>query len=533
MTIEIHGRFEAVLESERQYSHPVHDVRVALEFSSDEETRSVQAFWDGGRTWRARFSPNRFGRWTWRSTSSEATDAGLHEQDGNFECTAPATSNPFAQHGPLRVSPSGHYLMHADGQPFFWLADTAWSGPLKAEETHWAEYLWDRSQKGFNVIQFVAMQWIGSAADACGRPAYLGRNKICIEPAFFQRLDRRIEMINELGMIAAPVLAWAADWNAESLHLNPGHTLPEEELMVLLRYIVSRYGAHQVVWILAGDGTYAGSEGKRWRRIGRSVFSHTDRLATVHPAGKRWIAVDFKNEPWFRLNGYQSSHANDETTFKWITTGPPSSDWQGEPVCPCINMEPCYEDHIDCSSQRVIEAADVRRASYWSLLASPPAGITYGAHGVWSWETTPAVPLSHPHSGIAKPWYEAIDLPGSLSMSHLKAIFSSIEWWRLYPCSALLSYQPGLQSAEQFISAACSKEHDLAVIYLPHGGNVHINRAFTTRESTMTCINPEDGSLLCEDACIKNPGPIETGGPGDRLVILRQQRTHSDGPTTS
>ena len=27
----------------------------------------------------------------------------------------------------------------------------------------------------------------------------------------------------------------------------------------------------------------------------------------------------------------------------------------------------------------------MRNASYWSILATPTAGITYGANGIWPW----------------------------------------------------------------------------------------------------------------------------------------------------
>src|SRR4051794_19888990 len=42
---------------------------------------------------------------------------------------AAAQDDPFAAHGKLRVAKSGTYLEHADGTPFFFLADTAWTGP--------------------------------------------------------------------------------------------------------------------------------------------------------------------------------------------------------------------------------------------------------------------------------------------------------------------------------------------------------------------------------------------------------------------
>jgi len=59
----------------------------------------------------------------------------------------------LASPGPLRVSPDGRYLVDRDGQPFFWLGDTAWLLPQKARREDVALYLETRARQGFSVIQ--------------------------------------------------------------------------------------------------------------------------------------------------------------------------------------------------------------------------------------------------------------------------------------------------------------------------------------------------------------------------------------------
>jgi len=398
----LHSRFEAALESAVVYDNPAQDVRVVVEFTSAANVFRVDAFWDGEHCWRVRFSPSHTGRWSWRTLSSPAGDPGLHGQSGEFDCFEAASWNAWLSNGPLQVSADRRHLEYGNGKPFFWLADTAWNGPLKASETDWEIYLADRSAKGFSAIQFVATQWLGAAADAEGRPAYTNPARIQIEPAFFQRLDCRIDRINHFNLVAAPVLAWAATWNQGSAHLNPGTSLKDDQLIVLIRYLVSRYGAHQVVWLLAGDGTYQGAEAERWRRIGRAALAGSSRLATIHPSGRIWVDGEFDRESWYSFNGYQSGQWNDAESSRWINR--PRMEKDAERQRPTIDIEPCYEDHLplDVPGAARIDARDVRRASYWSLLAGPVAGITYGAHGVWSWENFPAVPISHPKSGLQK-----------------------------------------------------------------------------------------------------------------------------------
>ena len=58
----------------------------------------------------------------------------------------------FVRHGPVRVSREHRTcLAHADGTPFFFLADTVWNGALLSTERDWADYLEDRRAKGFCV----------------------------------------------------------------------------------------------------------------------------------------------------------------------------------------------------------------------------------------------------------------------------------------------------------------------------------------------------------------------------------------------
>jgi hypothetical protein len=520
-TVALYTRFEATFESARYYENPVHDVSVEAEFECAGVRRTTHAFWDGERRWRVRFSPEMPGRWTWSVRCSPDGDSGFDGMGGTFECAPAPSTNALYQRGPIRVSDDKRHFVSADGTPFFWLGDTAWNGPLKSSEADWTEYLSDRAQKGFNVIQFVSTQWISAAGDGEGRPAYLGRERIRIEPAFFRRLDRRVNAINAFGMVAAPVLAWAAGWNPDSCHLNPGNSLSDEQLELLIRYIVARYNAHYVVWILAGDGIYEGVEAERWRRIGRAVFSGNARPATMHPGGKIWSAPEFRTEPWFHFNGYQSGHWNDDDNFRWINEGPPSVDWRTEPHCPHINLEPCYEGHRAMSSGRAMDAGDVRRAAYWSLLAAPPAGITYGAHGIWSWESTPELPMSHPNTGIAPAWRDALHLPGSACMGRLKAIFESIDWPSLEPYPELVELQPGTERPALFIAAARSRAGDLAVLYLPRGGTVQLRTQLMRPDMMVSCVDPSNGCLLWRRPLAECGNAIDSGTAADRVLVFR------------
>jgi len=487
-------RFEAQFTGSASYENPLQDVQVEVDFTAPNGKRlTVAAFWDGDRTWKVRFSPEVLGQWTYRTRSSNQTDTGLHNQSGSFNCVAYTGRNPLYRHGALRVSEDRRYLAHADGTPFFWLGDTAWNGVLKSDARSWDIYLRDRVSKGFNVIQFVTTQWRAAAGNADARLAFYGKEKIHLDRVFYQWMDERVDAMNDHGIVAAPVLIWAI--GGATAMLNPGNILPDDQIIVLARYMVARYGAHQVAWLLAGDADYRGEKAERWKKIGRAVFGENHhRLATMHPGGQIWVADEFRNEPWFSFNGYQSGHSDSPQSLRWHTQGPPSQGWKKEPHHPEINLEPNYEAHIARPSMKVFDAYTVRRAAYWSLLIAPPAGVTYGAHGIWSWEFKPNPPMTHPYTGIARPWHEAMKLPGSMSMKHLKSFFSSLEWWKLRPDQDLLVEQPGRDSPERFIAAARTENGEVGVVYIPVGGEVSLKMDRFRSIVAAEWFNPATGS---------------------------------------
>lgn len=504
-------RFELDLTSSGLFEHPLQEVEVRVEFTSPAGTRhTVLAFWDGERSWKARFSPGEVGQWSYR-TSSDPFDPGLAGITGGFQCVPYSGSNPVFLRGPIQVSKNRLHLVDSAGTPFFWMADTAWNGPLRASAADWQTYLEDRRNKEFTVIQFVTTQWRAAETDEQRQVAFSGSRTLQVHPDFYRRLDQRVDAINEAGLVAAPVLLWALPGDRPGW--SPGVDLPEDQLILLARYSVARYGAHRVVWILSGDGDYRGERAEKWIRIGRAVFGNgtvgADRLVTMHPMGRHWVADEFRQEDWYGFVGYQSGHGDSEDALRWLVQGPPALQWNQPPLLPVINLEPNYEGHVGYTHKRVIDAHAVRRAAYWSLLVTPPAGVSYGAHGIWSWNLEKGTPLHHPGSGEALPWYEALQLPGSAQMHSLARLFTSLEWWRLRPAPELLASQPGEEDPRHFVPAALSESGRWALLYLPERLSLSLNLEWLPDTSTVRWFNPRTGEWEQDKA----PAGVRLGPP--------------------
>jgi hypothetical protein len=457
-------KYELAFSGSIEYENPVQDLKsMEVTFTSPTgKTKTINAFWDGGKTWKARFMPDETGIWNFITKSSDQKNAGLNDQRGTFSCVPNRGDHDIYVHGPV-INPEGtYYLAHSDGKPFFYMGCTAWNGALKSTAEEWDHYLSHRVRNHYNVIQLVTTQWRGCDKNNEGLVAFEGSGRIRINPEFFRRIDDRIDRVNEHGLVAMPVILWALQ-NGSGRELSPGYYLPDDQAIILARYIVARYGGNHVVWALGGDGVYTGTYEQRWKTIGRSVFDgKTQGIVSQHPCGRSWIGEVYEDDPWLDIVGYQSSHSNAESTVNWITKGPMSQMWHQLPARPLINLEPNYEQINMKISDR-----DVRNASYWSIFATPVSGITYGANGIWPWLREGETILNHAPSPETSTWRESIDLPGSVQMGYLAEFMRKFRWWELFPAQELLVDQPGERTYNYFVSVLKSADNRLVLAYIP------------------------------------------------------------------
>ena len=413
-----------------------------------------------------------------------------------------ADPDRFNRHGPVRVSADRTHLIHAgDGTPFFFLSDTAWNGALLSTVADWARYLDDRAAKGFTAIQFIThAPWTGALTNREGETAFANGDPRAINPIFFDRIDRRIEMINDRGLLAVPVLAWAADFGPSG-KLNVGLTSPARELIPFVHYQVARFAHRRVMWVLAGDGAYGYWQARKWNRVGREVFGgrndHTP--VAMHPVGTTWPHASMDAQEWLDVNGYQSSHSEDAKTLRWLQQGPPATAWRGGArPRPTINLEPVYEG-IAPGGREPFGADAVRRAVYWSLLNAPTAGVSYGAHGLWGWHDRPMAALNHANMGIGPAWDVAMAFPGAEDMACVARLFTSIRWWTLRPDQELIAAQPSVDDPMRWVAASRSETGDLAIVYLAAGGEVTIRRERLNGARQAFWFDPRTGErFACE-----------------------------------
>jgi acetyl esterase/lipase len=371
-------------------------------------------------------------------------------------------------HGPLKVSPDGRHLVHADGTPFFWLGDTAWELFHRLDRPEAERYLEDRRSKGFTVIQAVVLaEFDGlTVPNAYGETPLVGNDPTHPNEAYFRHVDFVVDRARQKGMYVGMLPTWGDKWNRK-WGVGPEVFTPENA-RVYGEFLGRRYRDAPIVWILGGDRNpedaedraivAAMAEGLRAGDGGR-------HLITYHPQGGSSSADFFHDAAWLDLNLFQSGHGARDIA-NWEMTAAARAKTPAKPV---IDGEPRYEDHpINWNpTNGWFTAFDVRQAAWWSLLAGA-AGHTYGDHDIWQmWE-----PDRAPISSARTPWTIALHHPGSRQVGLARRLLTSRAFLKLAPDPAALDGDGGDGAGHQ--QAATASDGSYLLAYTPLGAPLRV-----------------------------------------------------------
>src|SRR5262249_41223203 len=117
--------------------------------------------------------------------------------------------------------------------------------------------------------------------------------------------------------------------------------LPEDQAALLLRYVVARWGADPVAWLLAFDGNAKSGKAARWRKIGQAVFAGSRRAPVIlYPGETPWLLNEFREQAWVDIFAYQTTSDFSDDALKSMLSGPLSQEWSKAPERPWIPFLP-------------------------------------------------------------------------------------------------------------------------------------------------------------------------------------------------
>lgn len=493
------GLFEKSFKSQVNYANAIQQCTLKVIFISPlRETNEVYGFWDGGKMWRVRFSPDQPGQWTYRTVCDDPANHRLNNQTGEFVCTSPVGQARFAQHGPVHVAKDHRHFEHADGSPFFWLADVAWNAPRLATQRDWVTYTQVRGGQNFSAVQLAAM----AGTDLNGHSPFSGQSRIVIDPRYFQNLDEKIDMANRAGLLSVIAPLWG----------NGGvDDLPEDQLTLLVRYLNARWGAYDVAWLLAVKDDH----GARWLRIGRDVFGSTAHGPVIISRGELASAFDeFRNESWVDAFGFGLGQNMNSDSIEWLVSGPLHREATAEMARPLINVYPPLENGLAAQGQTRLTANDVRRVAWWSLLLAPAAGVSYGAQDVATWNAVKQSKLPT--------WQLSLFLPGAKQMAHIAQFVNSTDCSGLRPAPRTVANQPGRNAPQRYVAVAEDEAKNLGLAYIPEDRTLELNFDALPASPTIQWLNPRTGQKSPAVAVVgTRTCQFPTPDAGDWVLVMK------------
>ncbi len=380
---------------------------------------ALPGFYDGGGTWKVRFSPTAEGPWSIRTKSNLS---GLDGKTGSVLCVANRSPNI---HGPLRVDPQHpRHFVFEDGTRYFLLGyecDWLWAMDMKDPELKTANRFLDKlAASGFNYVILNAY-----AHDTSWRKGKTGEDDFGPPPMFawegsnekpdhrrfnltyWQHYDRIIDALYRRGMIAhvmIKVYNKMVNW--------PAKGSADDDLY--FRWLIARYAAYpNIHWDFSKE---ANNERNLDYKIGRVRFLRENdpyrRLITIHDdratydRGQYNHCLDYRSE---------QQHSNWHAILL---------EHRQQQVWPVVNVEFGYEHGpkgLNDKTYGVVQSPQEVCRRAWEVCMAGGYDVYYYTYTAWD---------------VIRPEDSP---PGYAYFKNLRSFFEGTGYWRMEPADGLVS----------------------------------------------------------------------------------------------
>ena len=414
---------------------------------------------------------------------------------------------------PIRVARNSRHLEDANGKPFLLQADVAGNILVQLRREDALLYLDDRRKRGFNTIVAGLIEKRFAShppANVYGaRPFARGHDFTAPQDDYFVHVEWFLEQAAQRGFLVAMTPAWLGfnagpeGWYAEMTAAG------REKLRDYGRYLGRRFGRFEnVLWIHGGDYNPPDKDLVRAVAEGIREFDHHS-LNTVHCAPGYSGRDIWKGEPWLQL----------DTVYTYGPVYPPIVDrLRDSEALPFLLMESAFEN------EHGIDERGLRKQAYQALLTGA-AGHVFGNNPIWHFDG-PGIY----HTDLR--WKDALASRGAQSMTHLRNLFSVIEWPVLVPDLDGRFLAMGHGEDPERAVAAFASNGSFAVVYLPEARPLTLHLArLAGHNFRMRWYDPSDGTFQTADAPQKlhetvvtlNPPSANRAGYGDWLLLVETE----------
>ncbi|MBW2537714.1 MAG: DUF4038 domain-containing protein, partial [Deltaproteobacteria bacterium] len=360
-----------------------------------------------------------------------------------------------------------------------------------------AQYLEDRSQKGFTVVlaNLLEHHFADQApANAYGDPPFTTPGDYAApDEAYFAHVDWVLDQAAQRGLLvllAPSYLGWGGgDEGFYQEMVAAGAT----ELEAYGHFLGQRYRDRtNILWLHAGD--YDPPDPDLVRAVANGIRAEAaSHLHSAHTARHETASSVWGQEPWLDVDNVYTGTD---------THGPTLALYQSA-TRPLFLIEAYYEGAHDMTEE------GLRAQAYGAMLAGA-MGQIFGANPMWCFGATTCLPTTAPPTT----WQQQLDSRGSQDMAVLAQLFRSFDWQALEPDASLLTSNSAGAIAARGSSGA------FALLYTATLGAVEIDLGALSAPVQIERVDPTDGSRApLSSGTVDNQGTFvvtldETNGTG-------------------
>ncbi len=302
------GVWEVILTGDGSVANPF-DTVATVAFtppSGRTNANTVQAFYDGGNTWRARVYVSEVGNWSWASTCK--TDEGLNDKSGKFsavDSTRRGRLLPHPKNPRHWITENGRWFLNLNDTAYFLLCTHDAQGKEIPFEDFTA-YVRDAVAKGITSFRCFSVSGPkGFGNDQEGRwtdgmfaDAELTRLRL----ESLQTNDRRLNWLLQHYpdvYVQYIVFPRGCKWKTDEAFWKKLSPAQKERV---LRHMVARYAAYpQLFWLIVNDahyGTNYPNNNAFAREVGEYFLKHDPWQHPLSTGHARFVDFHFADEQW-------------------------------------------------------------------------------------------------------------------------------------------------------------------------------------------------------------------------------------------
>jgi hypothetical protein len=371
----------------------------------------------------------------------------------------------------VAVANSGDRFVRG-GETWFPLFDTLWSAFTHVPDDEWERYLDQRAGQGFNAVNISVLPILhdlSAVEGAIPEPfpgLWEGRPRFgALADTYVARARRMLAQAVDHGLVPALVVLWCNyvpdTWASAR---DPRFVMNESERREFVASVVHAFDDFNPLYIVAGDADLrsASSRGAWLVALDQLRELVPDAVTAFHTQDTTVLDAELAAAPGMGFYAYQSGHQRQYQRFAWEY----AEHYRAVTLRPVVNLEPCYEGHGLGFEHGRWDAADVRRASWQSLLAGASAGLGYGAHGVWGWHRHNATFNHVDFSGVPFDRWTAMGFPGADDVAFAASLMRQLGLVGAAPRQDLL------RDPQPEVRAAVSTDGEHAAVYVPYAADV-------------------------------------------------------------